>query len=176
MATAMVEKFKICMIGATAVGKTSLVARFVSSIFSERYATTIGVRIHARRVHLGERVVDLIIWDLSGEDEFQSVQPSYLRGASGYLVVIDGTRRETVDTAISLQERVGITVGDAPFIAALNKTDLAGSWDLDDEQFAALEGRGWSLLRTSAKTGEGVEEAFEQLTIKMLEHQAEAWT
>lgn len=172
----MTEKLKVCMLGATAVGKTSLVARFVSSVFSDRYATTIGVRIHARRVHLGERVVDLIIWDLSGEDEFQSVQPSYLRGASGYLVVIDGTRRETVDTAISLQERARRTIGDAQFIAVLNKTDLADSWDLGDEEIAALHGRGWSLLRTSAKTGDGVEAAFDQLTTRMLEQQAERWT
>src|SRR5690606_21959404 len=73
--TAMVDKLKVCMIGATAVGKTSLVARFVNSVFSDRYATTIGVRIHTRRVRLDQRMVDLIIWDLSGEDEFQSVQP-----------------------------------------------------------------------------------------------------
>lgn len=173
---AMIEKLKVCMIGATAVGKTSLVARFVSSVFNEGYATTIGVRIHARRVHIGERVVDLIIWDLSGEDEFQSVQPSYLRGASGYLVVIDGTRRETVDTAISLQERTHKTIGNAPFIAVLNKVDLAGSWDLGERELAALHGRGWSLLRTSAKSGEGVREAFDQLTAKMLERQAKPWT
>jgi small GTP-binding protein len=172
----MIEKLKVCMIGATAVGKTSLVARFVSSVFSQRYATTIGVKIHARRVHLDERIVDLIIWDLSGEDEFQSVQSSYLRGASGYLVVIDGTRRETIDTAISLQERARRTIGDAPFIAVLNKIDLTAAWDLGDEQLAALHGREWNLLRTSAKTGEGVEQAFDQLTIRMLERQAEAWT
>ena len=172
----MIEKLKVCMLGATAVGKTSLVARFVSSVFSERYATTIGVRIHARRVSLDERLVDLIIWDLSGEDEFQNVQPSYLRGASGYLLVIDGTRRETIDTAIALQERAQRTTGNASFIAVLNKIDLAGSWYLGDEALARLHGRGWSVLRTSAKTGEGVGEAFNQLTTRMLERQAEAWT
>jgi small GTP-binding protein len=172
----MIEKLKVCMLGATAVGKTSLVAQFVSSVFSERYATTIGVRIHTRHVHLGARVVDLIIWDLSGEDEFQNVQPSYLRGASGYLVVIDGTRRQTVETAISLQERARRTIGDAPFAAVLNKTDLADSWELGDAELAALQGRGWSLLRTSAKTGEGVEAAFERLATRMLERQGDAWT
>ena len=91
-------------------------------------------------------------------------------------MVIDGTRRETVDTAISLQDRARRTIGDAPFIAVLNKIDLTASWDLGDEQLAALHGRGWSLLRTSAKTGEGVSEAFDQLTTRMLQRQAEAWT
>lgn len=171
----MIEKLKVCMIGATAVGKTSLVARFVSSVFSERYATTIGVRIHARRVHYGERAVDLIIWDLSGEDEFQNVQPSYLRGASGYLLVIDGTRRETVETAISLQDRARRTIGGAPFLALLNKADLVDSWELDDEGLGALGHRGWSLVRTSAKTGEGVEAAFQRLTTMMLDRQADVW-
>src|SRR5262249_42909398 len=99
----MTEKLKICMVGATAVGKTRLVERFVSSIFHERYATTIGVKIQARTVRRGDRSFNMILWDLSGQDEFQSVRPEYLRGAAGYLVVIDGTRRETVDTAISLQ-------------------------------------------------------------------------
>lgn len=175
----MIEKLKVCMLGATAVGKTSLVARFVSSVFSDRYATTIGVRIHARRVavgDVGQRAVDLIIWDLSGEDEFQSVQPSYLRGASGYFVVIDGTRRETVDVAIGLQKRAQKTIGNAPFIVVLNKIDLATSWDLEDQDLAALHASGWCLLRTSAKTGEGVEQAFDQLSARMLERQGDPWT
>src|SRR5262245_4193205 len=98
----MNQKLKVCMIGGTAVGKTSLVMQFVSSIFHERYSTPIGVKIHARRVQRGSTTVDLILWDLSGEDEFQGVQPAYLRGASGYLLVADGTRRETLDTAIAL--------------------------------------------------------------------------
>jgi len=127
----MTEKLKICMIGATAVGKTSLVARFVSSIFHERYTTTIGVKIQARRLQRGERSIDLIVWDLSGEDEFQSVQPFYLRGAAGYLLVIDGTRRDTNDIALSLQERARMTTGPIPFVVVLNKADLIISWDVD---------------------------------------------
>jgi len=121
-------------------------------------------------------MVDLMFWDLGGEDEFQSAQPSYMRGGSGYLVVIDGTRRTTVDTALTLQERAQRTIGDAPFVVVLNKIDLAACWDLGDEQLAGLQARGWGLLWTSAKTGEGVGEAFDQLTTSMLERQAKPWT
>ena len=87
----MIQK-KICMLGAFAVGKTSLVQRFVKSLFSDRYLTTVGVKIDKKIVTVGDTEVSLVLWDLAGEDEFQSVQTSYLRGASGYLLVIDGTR------------------------------------------------------------------------------------
>jgi len=171
-------KLKICLIGATAVGKSSLLTRFVSSIFRERYETTIGVTIQMRRVERAGRHFDLVIWDLSGEDEFQSVQTAYLRGAAGYLVVIDGTRRETVDTALHLQARAQSVVGDAPFVVVLNKSDLTASWELDASVVDGLERRGWSVVHTSAKTGQEVEGAFYRIVDAVLrrEEQAPTWT
>jgi small GTP-binding protein len=171
----MTEKLKICMVGATAVGKTSLVERFVSSMFHERYATTIGVRILSRRIQRGDRVYSAVLWDLSGQDEFQSVRPEYLRGAAGYLVVIDGTRRETVDTATSLQEVAREATRNAPFVVVINKVDLVASWDIDARLLASLEGRGWRVLRASAKTGEGVEAAFDILVDSIVNRQGAAW-
>jgi hypothetical protein len=159
----MIDKLKICMVGGTAVGKTSLVNRYMSSIFNERYATTIGVKIQARRLTRGDRAVDLVLWDLSGEDEFQSVQPAYVRGASGYLLVIDGTRRETVETAIGLERRIRQQIREIPFVTVLNKADLAARWELDSDVIASLVGRSAGVVRTSAKTGEGVDAAFERL-------------
>lgn len=97
----MIQK-KICLLGGHAVGKTSLVARYVKSIFSDKYHTTIGVKIDRKTLLLGERDVTLMIWDLAGEDEFREIEISYLRGASGYLIVVDGTRRSTLDTALSI--------------------------------------------------------------------------
>jgi small GTP-binding protein len=169
------EKLKVCMVGATAVGKTSLVERFVSSIFHERYATTIGVKIQMRTVQRGERVLNLVLWDLSGHDEFQSVRPEYLRGAAGYVVVVDGTRRETVDTAVSLQQLARESTRNAPFVVVLNKADLVATWDLDAHLVTSLEGRGWRIVRTSAKTGEGVESVFDMLVDAILERGGVAW-
>lgn len=87
----MIQK-KVCMLGAFAVGKTSLVERYVKSIFSEKYQTTVGVKIDKREVLVGATTVKLVLWDLHGEDRFQAVQASYLRGASGVLLVVDPTR------------------------------------------------------------------------------------
>jgi small GTP-binding protein len=166
----MIKK-KICMVGVFAVGKTSLVQRFVKSLFSDKYLTTVGVKIDKKSLRIGEEVVDLMLWDLQGEDEFQSLQVSYLRGSSGYFLVADGTREWTLDRAMTLQQKVQQTVGDLPFMLLINKADLSESWEIDEKRLSELVETGWSIMRTSARTGQGVEEAFNALAIKMLEAQ-----
>jgi small GTP-binding protein len=159
---------KICMLGGFAVGKTSLVSRYVHSIFSEQYLTTVGVKIDKKTVDLGKDRVDLMIWDLYGEDEFQKIRTSYLRGSSGFLLVADGTRRATLATAISLQETAERAVGRVPFLLLVNKVDLSDRWEVDNGSLTHLQGKGWQILRTSAKTGAEVESAFAELARAML--------
>ena len=155
----MIQK-KVCMLGAFAVGKTSLVSRFVHSIFSDKYLTTLGVKIDKKPVSLLRGEMELILWDIYGEDEFQKVRLSYLQGASAYLLVADGTRRATLDVAASLQRAAEQEIGKVPFVLALNKVDLADQWQVDHAALEQAGQLGWKVVRTSAKTGEGVEEAF----------------
>lgn len=163
----MIQK-KICMLGAFAVGKTSLVRRFVESIFSETYHTTVGVKIDKKTVHVNANEVNLVLWDLYGDDDFQKIRWSYFQGASGYLLVADGTRRTTLEKALLLEERARHEIGSVPFIFVINKSDLLRDWELDATAEAELRAKKWTVLRSSAKTGEGVEEAFTELTRKML--------
>jgi GTPase SAR1 family protein len=93
---------------------------------------------------------------------------SYLRGAAGYLLVADGTRAETLGIASSIQSRVKAEIGAVPFLVLLNKADLQESWEIDREAMDGLEQAGWSIVRTSAKTGAGVEEVFEELAKRMV--------
>ena len=162
----MIQK-KICMLGASAVGKTSLVSRFVRSIFSEKYHTTVGVKVDKKVVALGEDQMDLLLWDLYGEDEFQKMRTSYLRGSSGYMLVVDGTRHETLEKAVVLQNRTEETLAKVPFVLVLNKIDLVDKWEVDDSAIEELGKRGWAAFRTSAKSGDGVEPAFVALARKM---------
>jgi small GTP-binding protein len=164
----MIQK-KICMVGAFAVGKTSLVARFVESIFSEKYHTTVGVKISKKALQVGDQEWHLILWDLAGEDEFLQIRTSYLRGSAGYLLVVDGTRRATLDTAVSIQQRIVDTVGNIPFVVLFNKSDLTNEWEIANDAFEELSHQGWSWLKASAKTGEGVDAAFLTLITKMPE-------
>jgi small GTP-binding protein len=163
----MLQK-KICMVGSYAVGKTSLIRRFVEGIYSEVYHTTIGVKIDKKDVAVSDKQVTLVLWDIYGEDDYQKMHWSYLRGATGYLLVADGTRRATFEKALELEQRARQEVGPLPFVFVINKSDLLQDWEVDDALEADIKARQWNMLRSSAKTGEGVEEGFKLLTRKML--------
>jgi len=155
----MIRK-KICMVGGSAVGKTSLVSRFVKGIFSERYLTSIGVSIDKKTVDVNGTPMELILWDLNGEDRFQHVSMSYLRGAAGFLLVVDGTNRASMETAVQLRSRVFESIGTVPFILLINKYDLTDEWEMKEDDYIFFRDQGWNVLETSAKSGMGVEHAF----------------
>jgi small GTP-binding protein len=161
----MVSK-KVCMIGAFSVGKSALVERFVHSVFSDRYLSTVGVKISKRVARIDGVDLSMVLWDMEGKDDFADVNMSYLRGAMGFFAVADGTRRETLDMALHLRELALATAGDVPHILLVNKTDLA--CEIPDDRLAALEGAGVPIIKTSAKTGQAVEEAFASLARAMM--------
>jgi hypothetical protein len=163
----MLQK-KICMLGSFAVGKTSLVRRFVDSIYSDVYQTTVGVKIDKKNVQFEDKEISLVLWDIYGEDDYQKMRWTYLRGASGYLLVADGTRKATLEKAVALDQKVREEAGAIPFVLVINKSDLIRDWELDPALESQLTAQGWSILRSSAKTGEGVEESFALLARKML--------
>ncbi len=167
----MIRK-KVCLLGAYAVGKTSLAARFVHSMFDEKYLTTVGVKIDKKSIQIEDRDLDLIIWDLAGEDEFVRVRTSYFRGAAGYLLVVDGTRPATLEVADALRERIRSAVGPLPHVVLANKSDLVDDWHVADTDLQSLVEDGSKLFRTSAKTGVGVEEAFDALAREMIRSEA----
>lgn len=154
----MIQK-KICMLGGTSVGKTSLVARYVRNMFSDKYLSSIGVKVDKKVVALDGSDVTLVVWDIHGDDQFQAIRTSYLRGTSGYLLVVDGTRRSTLEKALDVKRTVDQVVGDLPFIVLLNKADLTAEWDLTAADEEDLQSK-YTVLRSSAKTGAGVEDAF----------------
>ena len=140
----MLQK-KICMLGSFSVGKTSLVRRFVESIFSEAYQTSIGVKVDKKVVRANDEDVTLVLWDIHGEDVYQKIRMSYLRGMSGYLLVIDGTRRQTLDDALALNERVIQEAGKVPAILVFNKSDLVDKWEIDSARESELTAAGWNI-------------------------------
>jgi len=151
---------KICMIGDFAVGKTSLVARFVHSTFSDRYLSTVGVKIDTRTVDLTPNTqIKLVIWDVAGTDAITTVERNYLQGATGLLLVADGTRKQTLRTALDLGEQASQVVGRKPTLLLLNKYDLIDQWQLPTD----VPTTDYPSLYCSALDGRGVTEAFHRL-------------
>jgi small GTP-binding protein len=162
----MVQK-KVCMVGVFATGKTCLVQRFVHSIFSPRYLSTVGVKIDRKEVSVRGEPITLLLWDLEGRDGTGDVNPNYVRGAHGLIFVVDGTRRETLYQAFDIRTAVSTYVGQVPAAFAFNKCDLADDWKLTSTEEASLPQHGLYGVRTSAKTGAGVEATFQWLAEAM---------
>ncbi|MDR1166216.1 MAG: GTP-binding protein [Deltaproteobacteria bacterium] len=167
----MINK-KICMLGAFCVGKTALVRQYVSSIFSDNYLSTVGVKISKKVVPqaLGEDEVALVLWDMEGQDNYSTVNLSYLRGANGLLFVVDGTRGESLSVALKLRaEALKILGQGVPGYFLINKADLEPEWEISEKVLNSLESKGVKIIKTSAKTGLNVEKTFSDLTFAMME-------
>ena len=163
----MIQK-KVAMLGGFGVGKTSLVARLVKSTFSDKYHTTVGVKVDKKVVELASDQVNLLLWDIAGEDQARQIRLNYVRGSGGYLLVCDGTRPDTLDQAVDIHARLTASLGDLPFILLVNKCDLVDDWELSDDRLQPLRDGGWVVLVTSAKTGVSVEDAFRSLAQSMI--------
>ncbi|MCC6316739.1 MAG: GTP-binding protein [Gemmatimonadaceae bacterium] len=155
------------MLGATGVGKTSLVRRYVESMFSEKYQATIGVKIDRKLVDHEGGQVSLLLWDLQGEDDLQKVRTTYLRGAAGLIYVADGTRPDTLDRALAIQRGAEDAVGSVPSLLFVNKSDLADEWAVTAADQGARGPAGVDVFTTSARTGANVEAAFAALVRRM---------
>ena len=156
---------KICLLGEFAVGKTSLVKRFIEGRFDERYLSTIGVKISRKTVQGETHQINLYIWDLAGGDNFSKQESSYLRGATGALIICDLTREDTIPALKRYTQQLRKISPGVKIILIGNKSDLVEQRVISD---ARLEEISQSLdtyfIITSAKSGENIESAFISLT------------
>ena len=161
---------KICLLGDFNVGKTSLVRRFVEDKFSDRYLSTVGVKVSRKSARVQTdtdwQQIDLLVWDLEGNTKFKSITPSYLKGASGSIIVADLTRSSTFK---NLNQHIKLFLEVNPkgaVVIALNKADLIPQEKLEQlvENYKSHDfNRIVNIYTTSAKTGESVDIMFDEL-------------
>lgn len=158
---------KICLLGDFSVGKTSLIRRFTENRFDESYLSTIGVKVSRKSIALHTTVptmLTLMIWDTSGSEPFTNIVQTYYQGASGAVLVCDLTRAETVNSLSKYAHNFLNVNASVPLVVLVNKVDMINERSVSDELIAEMIaplGAPW--LHTSAKTGEGVDEAFHLL-------------
>ncbi|TFG32076.1 GTP-binding protein [Candidatus Thorarchaeota archaeon] len=160
--------FKIVFLGEGAVGKTSLVGRFVYDSFEGDYLATIGTDIHLKMVQVDDILVKLVIWDIAGQDGFAQLRKAYYMNASGAFLVFDTSRADTIERVDNWIKALYDVTGEIPLIICENKADLESviSQAVKDE---VTKKHGVKMIKTSAKEDTNVEEAFQEMTREILE-------
>lgn len=156
---------KVILMGNYGVGKTSLVKKFVHNMFSEQYITTIGVTMEKKVINTPKHMISMIIWDIAGEKNLMSVNQAYISGANGCILVCDLSRESSYKSLKSDLEIVRNKIGDIPLVVVGNKLDLVRESDLKNIS-PFIEGELFTM--TSAKTGEMVEETFEEIAKRLV--------
>ena len=170
-------KLKVLLTGAAAVGKTSLVQRFIKNRFAANYKLTVGVDILTKDVEFRPtEIATLSIWDIGGQQRFEFIRSTFYKGAAGALLVFDLTREQTyTETRKWLTEIRQFAGENIPFVLIGNKVDLVEDVGMvidrkEAEAFAKKEGS--IYIETSAKTGVHVDEAFSELTRRIIDSRA----
>ncbi len=167
---------KICLLGDAAVGKTSLIQRYVMDKFDDKYVVTLGTKVTMKDVviekpHEDEIVnLTLMIWDILGQREFKRLQASFYKGSNGTIVVADLTRKETLENIHDWILALFNTAGKVPVLLLINKSDLSEQAAFTEDDIKKIaEKYNTSYLFTSAKTGENVEKAFLDISNMLLD-------
>lgn len=164
-------KIKVCLVGEAAVGKTSLIRRFVLDDFDDKYIQTLGTKVSKKEMAVpagaGQEPVkiDMTIWDIMGQKGFRELlKEAYFYGAKGVIAVADVTRKMTLDDLDDWIEGVYSVTGKIPIQFMANKSDLRDQAEIGEEELTqSTKAYGSPFFFTSAKTGENVEAAFQDL-------------
>ncbi|MDM8519231.1 Rab family GTPase [Anaerolineales bacterium HSG6] len=159
---------KVCLLGEYAVGKTSLVRRFIEGVFEDKYLSTIGTKVSRKKLQAtrGTQNIDLtmLIWDLAGGEKFDRMMRNYYRGSAGAILVCDLTRPETAEALERYAKDFWSINAKAPLIIVGNKADLVDERRVSDEDLAVVaEKCRAKYFTSSAKTGKDVETLFQTL-------------
>jgi len=156
------------LLGDGAVGKTSLVRRYVFDVFDDKYLMSFGTKVTKKSMKIGDVDLDLMIWDILGQKSQEALHAAYYRGAAGALAVCDFTRPDTLKDLRSWLGSFRSVVGDMPVIILANKSDLDKTFTMAEAE-AFGKSVGCTVIETSAKIGLNVERAFLEIGGKLLE-------
>ena len=151
---------KILFLGAMAVGKSSLIRRYVSGSFSADYKSTLGVQLHEVVIPVPNGARRAVLWDTDGDAGASIVSSPFARGADAALIVCDVQRLSTVDIALELAEAMQDILPGRPYVAAINKVDLGRP---SEALRARLADECDTIVETSAADGTGIGEALATL-------------
>ncbi|MHA1124578.1 MAG: Rab family GTPase [Candidatus Heimdallarchaeota archaeon] len=156
--------FKVIIVGAGKVGKTSLTIRFAEDRFRESYLPTLGVDFLTKNLSIGDKKIKLQLWDTGGQEFVISLLPFYYTGAHGGVLVYDITNRNSFNSLDYWLKQIRQNAGDIPLVLAGNKIDILEQRKVTEEEGRAFaESKNLLYLETSAKTGISIPDLFDNL-------------
>jgi small GTP-binding protein len=161
-------RVKVCLLGDKAVGKTSTIKRFVYKVFDDRYISTVGTNVEKKQVIIGPNAVSLMVWDILGEEGFDTLRSAYYSGAKGGIFVCDVTNKNSLDSIDKWVKALFAVSGEIPVIIFCNKWDLKSRAINLEEVKLVADRYNAPYLTTSAKTGESVDKGFHMLAQSIL--------
>ena len=164
---------QLLVIGDTSVGKTSLITRYTNGTFKDEYLATVGLDYYSKEEIINNKSINIKIWDTAGQERFKALTQSYFRNAEGVMLAFDVTKSESYDNLkdwiVSIKKNLEGKNIFLPLIIVGNKIDMEESREVEKEsaeQFATENN--YKYFETSAKTGEGVDEAVRDLINQVL--------
>ena len=164
---------QLLVIGDTSVGKTSLITRYTNGTFKDEYLATVGLDYYSKEEIINNKTINIKIWDTAGQERFKALTQSYFRNAEGVMLAYDVTKSESYDNLkdwiASIKKNLEGKNIFLPLIIVGNKIDMEESREVDKEtaeKFATENN--YKYFETSAKTGEGVDEAVRNLVNQVL--------
>jgi small GTP-binding protein len=174
----MAMKSKVCLVGESAVGKTSLIKKYILDVFDDSYISTLGTKVSKKTMafdHKGVQIsMDMMIWDIMGQASFRTLlKDAYFYGANGIIAVCDVTRKETLSSLDDWIKSVSEVAGQVPLVILANKCDLAEGAQISGKDLE-LKARRFHApyFFTSAKHGDNVNEAFLAMAQALIQAQA----
>ena len=165
---------QILLIGDSSVGKTSLIQRYANGIFKEEYLATVGLDYYTKQEMINNLNVLVKLWDTAGQERFKALTPNYFRNAEGVVLAYDVTNSESFENLKFWINSIKSNLGEKnifiPIIIIGNKIDMEDMRDITKEDASKFaKENNYKYFETSAKTGEGVDDAFRDLVNQILE-------
>ena len=165
--------FKVIVVGAGKVGKTSLTIRFAEDRFRESYLPTLGVDFMTKNLTVNKANVKLQLWDTGGQEFVMSLLPFYFSGAAGGVLVYDITNRNSFNSLDYWLKQIRQNAGEVPVVLAGNKVDIADQRKVSTEEAQAFAAdKNLIYLETSAKTGVSVPDLFEGIVKVIMDRES----
>ena len=163
--------FKIVLIGDTCVGKSCILVRFSDDVFVENYVTTIGVDFRFKTMIVKNKIAKIQIWDTAGQERYRSITTAYYRGAAAIIICCDSTNKESFYNVNNWIDEISkYTDKDVDKLVPMNKCDLVEERQIDKNDISKFEKEsGLKVMEVSAKTGNGVDKAFEYIIEKLID-------